>query len=113
MAKKRLTADTASNPLTESAFFKSKAKTERSGKPNDPENRTENEPQSKVGRPRKKRATTRHSFEFYKDQLTSLRKLRAQRELETGQSFSLSDVVREAIDWYLEQQENKEKKLVE
>jgi hypothetical protein len=48
------------------------------------------------------RRTQRYSFEFYTDQIEAIRKLRARRELQ-GERLSLSDIVRAAIDRYLQQ----------
>ncbi len=46
------------------------------------------------------RPITRHSFQFYKDQITQLKRLRAQKELQ-GTDCHLSDLVRQAIDEFL------------
>lgn len=106
MAKKRITADNVANPLAESAFFappqkrKSDRKTE---KRTNPEKRSEKR-KNKGGRPKSPRPTTRHGFELFADQLTDLRKLRAKRELESGNSVPLSSLVREALDLYLKKE---------
>jgi hypothetical protein len=47
-----------------------------------------------------KRAIIRHSFQFYQDQLTQLKRLRAQKELQ-GEACHLSDLVRQALDEFL------------
>jgi len=47
------------------------------------------------------RPTVRYSFEFYADQIESIRRVRAQRELE-GKKVGLSDIVRESIDQFLQ-----------
>jgi hypothetical protein len=47
-----------------------------------------------------KRRTKRYSFEFYEDQLVKLRQLKIQAEM-SGQSLSQSNIVREALDQYL------------
>ncbi len=47
------------------------------------------------------RKTVRHSFEFYADQIQAIRKLRAQKEL-AGEPVSLSEMVRDAVDRYLD-----------
>ena len=106
--KKRLTADNIANPLQGSAFFPSteSRKTDRkTAKPaaSKPVKRSVNR-KNKGGRPKSPRPTTRHGFEIYVDQLADLRKLRAKQELETGKSVPLSTLVREALDLYLQSQ---------
>ena len=61
------------------------------------ENRTEFRPE---GLPVKRR-TKRYSFEFYEDQLVRLKQLKIQAEL-AGEGLSLSDMVRSALDDYLD-----------
>jgi hypothetical protein len=51
-----------------------------------------------------KRRTKRYSFEFYEDQLTKLKKLKYQADI-SGESLSLSDMVRQALDRYLQNQD--------
>ena len=48
-----------------------------------------------------KRLTKRYSFEFYEDQLMKLKQLRYQAEMD-GKRISLSDIVRQALDDYLQ-----------
>lgn len=48
-----------------------------------------------------KRRTRRYSFEFYEDQLTHLKRLKYQAEMD-GKVLSLSDLVRQALDMYLQ-----------
>ncbi len=43
------------------------------------------------------RGITRHSFQFYQDQIIRLKQLRMQKELQ-GETCHLSDLVRQAID---------------
>src|SRR5947209_11756869 len=52
-------------------------------------------------RPNGKRIITRNSFEVYEDQMESLRKLSFQDKME-GKLGSMSAMVREAIETYLE-----------
>ncbi|MGB1249336.1 MAG: hypothetical protein ACPG8W_01785 [Candidatus Promineifilaceae bacterium] len=54
------------------------------------------------GRPKFARATSRHSFEFYTDQVNRLRRVKALRELNENRSISLSEIVRDAISSYIE-----------
>jgi hypothetical protein len=48
-----------------------------------------------------KRRTKRYSFEFYEDQLLHLKRLKYRAEMD-GKSLSLSDLVRQALDAYLQ-----------
>jgi hypothetical protein len=48
-----------------------------------------------------KRLTKRYSFEFFEDQLASLKRIKIETEL-SGKNISLSAIVRRAIDEYLE-----------
>ena len=48
-----------------------------------------------------KRLTKRYSFEFFEDQLTSIKKIKIETEL-SGENISLSEIVRRAIDEYLD-----------
>jgi hypothetical protein len=52
-----------------------------------------------------KRLSRRYSFEFYDDQIISLKKLKHEAEME-GKKVSLSDMVREALDRFLSETEN-------
>ncbi len=52
-------------------------------------------------RPNGKRIITRNSFEIFEDQMDSLRKLSFQEKME-GKLGSMSNMVREAIDNYLQ-----------
>ena len=73
--------------------------------------RTPERPNERTGeRPNATKTTTqptqrpivRHSFQFYRDQLTQLKRLRAQKELQ-GEPCHLSDLVRQALDDFLKQ----------
>ena len=50
-----------------------------------------------------KRATKRYSFEFYIDQVETIRKMRLQAQIE-GKNLNQSDIVRQALDEYLQKQ---------
>lgn len=66
-----------------------------------PNERTGERPNAQTKSPKPtERAITRYSFQFYKDQLTQLKRLRAQKELQ-GEPCHLSDLVRQAIDDFL------------
>jgi hypothetical protein len=54
----------------------------------------------------KKRIITRNSFELYEDQMDSLRKLAFEDKMD-GKLGSMSAMVREAIDTYLEKRKKK------
>lgn len=101
MSKKRLTIESASNPLNDSAFFKSPEPQSENRtvarKTDNPNNRTENK-RGKVGRPTTEFPTQRQSYEIYDYQMKALRKLRSTMELKTGEKTSLSELVREALD---------------
>lgn len=72
--------------------------------PNDRTDEAAEQPNGRtVDRTKASRETVRHSFEFYADQIEAIRRLRAQHEL-AGESISLSDIVRTAIDQYLQEQ---------
>lgn len=66
-----------------------------------PNERTGERPNAPTKTPKPaKRDIIRHSFQFYEDQLTQLKRLRAQKELQ-GEPCHLSDLVRQAIDDFL------------
>ncbi|MCB9437283.1 MAG: hypothetical protein H6673_09885 [Anaerolineales bacterium] len=48
-----------------------------------------------------RRLSRRYSFEFYDDQIQTLKRLKFEAESQ-GQRLSLSDIVREALDRYLQ-----------
>jgi len=56
-------------------------------------------------RPNGKRIITRNSFEIYEDQMDSLRKLSLQEKMD-GKIGSMSQMVREAIDAYLQKRDS-------
>jgi hypothetical protein len=100
--KKKLNTSGILNELTgKSAFFKrpeqpkSNDRTEKRT-----QIRTENRsvPDDKVYPT--KRLTRRYSFEFYDDQITQIKKIKHELEMQ-GKRISLSDVVRKALDEYL------------
>ena len=59
-------------------------------------------PTSKPLTPDRKREIKRHSFEFFRDQLPKLKQLKAQFMIE-GSDKSMSAMVREAVDQYIEE----------
>ena len=77
--------------------------TERVGTPNGRTDAAPERPNDRtVERGTKARKTERYSYEFYADQVEAIRKIRARREL-AGETVTLSDIVREAVDAYLQE----------
>jgi hypothetical protein len=117
---KKLAVTKIVNELEESAFFHSNKKndvtppppqtastgnsTERDTAPREafllePERPNDRSPE----RAQKKRIITRNSFEIYEDQMEALRRLAYKEKLE-GRVGSMSAMVREAIDTYINNQ---------
>ena len=68
------------------------------------ENRTEEHPENRsefhsIKLPIK-RQTKRYSFEFYDDQIQQIRMIKIQTEMK-GESIAMSEIVRQAVDQYL------------
>lgn len=51
--------------------------------------------------PTERRKTERAAFDLFSDQVVSIRRIRAERELAGDRKVSLSDIAREAFDMYL------------
>lgn len=66
-----------------------------------PEYRTENRTEMRTVHLPIKRRTKRYSFEFFEDQITKIRTIKIETEL-AGDSISLSEIAREALDHYFE-----------
>ena len=115
---KKLNITSITNELEGSAFFPSKKTPSVSptpqlvrDEPKPPEINTSTiEPKQRVNeranaptdqRPDGKRIITRNSFEIYEDQMDSLRKISYKEKME-GELGSMSSMVREAIDNYLQ-----------
>lgn len=81
------------NPQTDRKTVRKYARTEK---------RTQNRPENRSVLPIK-RKTKRYSFEFYDDQLTRLKRIKNRVEMDGG-TIALSDIVRQALDNYLEEQ---------
>lgn len=62
--------------------------------------RTEKRSESELATLPIKRRTKRYSFEFYDDQIVKLKQLKRQAE-DRGESLTLSDIARTALDRYL------------
>jgi len=59
------------------------------------------------GRPDGKRTITRYAFEFFQDQIESLRQFSLNEKLR-GEKGSMSVMVREAVDMYIAKRKNRE-----
>lgn len=66
-------------------------------------NRTTERPNDRTAE--RERITKRHAFEIYRDQYDRLKKIKAEAML-NGNNTSMSEMVREAIDAYLEKHNN-------
>jgi hypothetical protein len=98
---KRLTITSITHELAESAFFPSKKSPietpTRAPKPPLPERVNARSP----ARPSGRRIIIRNAFEIYEDQMEALRKRSLEEKME-GKLGSMSRMVREAIDAYLQ-----------
>jgi hypothetical protein len=65
------------------------------------ESRTDNRSEKRTDALPTKRRTKRYSFEFYEDQLIKLKHLKYEAEM-GGKILTLSDIVRVALDAYLQ-----------
>ncbi len=52
------------------------------------------------GRTRRARGKTRYSFEFFQDQIETLKRLALEEKI-AGESGNMSEMVREAVDMYI------------
>ena len=59
------------------------------------------------GRPDGKRTITRYAFEFFQDQIESLRQFSLDEKLR-GEKGSMSEMVREAVDMYISKRKNRD-----
>ena len=91
--------------------IKSHSKVKQAIKPDRSENRTEErteirpQDRSEILPPQLpiKRRTKRYSFEFYDDQIQKIRQLKIQTEMR-GETIAMSEIVRMAVDQYLNNQ---------
>ena len=102
MSRKKLDTEKVLSELTgQSAFFKKEAKQSEPPQSNDrTEIRTEERTEMRSLQYPVKRLTRRYSFEFYDDQIIQVKAIKHDLEM-TGQRATLSGVVREALDEYL------------
>ena len=113
--KKKLHADAITNELEASAFFAHKKAQQKHGKPEpvpapSPRNEVAHEnhtvtPVRTNVRTGVRRTITRYAFEFFQDQIESLRKMSLE-EKQRGEKGSMSEMVREAIDMYIAKRNN-------
>ena len=54
-----------------------------------------------------KREIKRHPFDIFRDQLESLQQLKSNHMMETGEMKSMSEMVREALDTYIQAKQNR------
>ncbi len=113
--KKKLQTDTITNELEASAFFAHKKPSVEQTKP-EPEPTQQprieaahkhqvNQPARTNARTPVRRTITRYAFEFFQDQIESLRKMSLE-EKQRGEKGSMSEMVREAIDMYIAKRNN-------
>jgi hypothetical protein len=114
--RKALPKGTPTDRKSEPVGFarRSDSATDRTGEATGNVNRSENQSVLPTGRQKrpdrptdrktvKHRPTQRHGFEFYADQLHRLKLLQAQKMIDLGgETVSLSELVREAIEVYLD-----------
>ena len=118
MAKK-LNTEAITSELSESAFFRRPQREQPEANPPTPlpekpiiqEKQSERDISELVNarspvRPNGKRIITRNSFEIYEDQMASLRKLSLQEKMD-GKIGSMSQMVRDAIDDFLNKRDPK------
>ena len=113
MSKKKLNEDAIVNELTQSAFFRqpdpvpgadaspprADQTTASATLPDTPDSSTGRTPRTTVRPVRVMKS--RHPFDIYQDQLESLQRLSAEERMQGGLG-SMSKMVRDAIDAYLE-----------
>ena len=98
MSKKQLNTSIVLNELKSGSVFFQR-ETERTD--NRTEQRTEIRAENRTVQFPVKRLTKRYSFEFFEDQITHIKKIKIETELD-GNRISLSEIVREALDHYFE-----------
>ena len=55
----------------------------------------------------KKRERKRHPFDIYRDQLEKLQQMKTKHMMSTGEMKSMSEMVREALDHYIQKHQNR------
>ena len=107
--KKKLNIATITNELEESKFFSRNKAQNEEPKPASPpaplpdtaapKHQNDTPARSSVRTP-VRRTITRYAFEFYQDQIESLRNM-SLAEKQRGEKGSMSEMVREALDMYI------------
>lgn len=112
MSKKRLDTESVMSELSgHSAFFRPSDRSQSPTPPPVPEPdrteiRTELRSDMRSVQFPAKRLTRRYSFEFYDDQVTRIKAIKHDLEM-AGKRVSMSDIVREALDEYLNSVEDR------
>jgi len=58
-------------------------------------------------RPLIKRERKRHPFDIYRDQLEKLQQMKSEHMMKTGEMKSMSEMVREALDFFIENNQDR------
>jgi len=102
MSKKKLNTSPILNELKQgSVFFQKETERTEDHSENRANQRTEYRSEKRSVQLPVKRRTKRYSFEFYDDQISHIKRIKIETEL-AGENISLSEVVREALDYYFE-----------
>jgi len=104
MSKNQLDTSEIMSELKEgSVFFQKEKEAERTEPRSEKrtEIRSEYRSEKRTVRFPVKRQTKRYSFEFFEDQISEIKKIKIETELE-GENISMSEIVREALDHYFE-----------
>ena len=105
MPKKKLNTENVLNELKEGSVFFQKENIE---KPPVQAVREETDVRSvRHVRSSTKREIIRHPFNIYRDQLKTLIELKSTHMMETGEVMGMAEMVREALDAYIQSKENR------
>ena len=105
MPKKKLNTENVLNELKEGSVFFQK---ENIKKP--PVLPVREEPDVRSVRPVRisaKREIIRHPYNIYRDQLNTLIELKSTHMMETGEVMGMAEMVREALDTYIQSKQNR------
>jgi len=98
MSKKQLDTSVVLNELKSGSLFFQKDK---------PVRPVREERDVRPVRPPTKREVKRHPFDIYRDQLDTLKKMKTSYMIETGEIKSMAEMVREALDTYIQANQNR------
>ena len=110
---KKLNSFAIQNELTgQSVFFKEKPVSPSAEKPKEESEtsnvRTVREVRDvRSVRPLMKRERKRHPFDIYRDQLEKLQQMKSEYMMTTGEMKSMSEMVREALDFFIENNQDR------